>query len=725
MIEGNLQEQIILPPKILIVEDEFIIAKDIQRTLKIYGYNVVDPAVSASEAVKRAGEDRPDLVLMDIRLKGPEDGIWAANQIRQSYNIPIIYLTSHSDKNTVERAKYSEPMGYIIKPFEDRELFTTVEMALYRHQMEKVLLDREQALEQLNANLEELIRARTEELETANIELKKEIEGRKILEQELRQALQKEQELGELKNRIISTTSHEFRTPISAILSSVELLQHYGYRWSEEKKVEILERVAVSAKKLTNLLQDVLIYNQAEAGKMECNPVCLDLASFCREKVQEAQIIAKPGQVVQLVERGKARDAWLDPKLLDYILSNLLSNAVKYSNDNGLIELEVDWQAAASSGEVVLLIRDRGIGIPLGDQPHLFEVFYRGSNVGAIGGAGLGLVIVKRSVEILKGRIEVIGRQGEGTTFTIWLPVEVSPNPLATNTSNQCYKFEKDESKPIIKSGCGDKKLGLVEIPKTTSPIRYRWLLERAVEASSSGVIITDHTNEGMPIIYTNRGFERLTGYSTEEVLGHNFTFLLQEEQSKTTYSLINQIIGQGQHGREVTQIKNKAGKLVWVDLQLSPVLDGLTQVAYFIWIFMDITSKVEAEEALRASVQKYKALVENSPHVIARFDLEGRHIYVNPAFSKANHSLLSVEDLIGKTMAELDFDDERRKRWEYYFNQVLQTGREVDYVFEQTFPNEGTESFQVRIIPEFSSDSKQIVSILCVAHDITKNKMW
>jgi CheY-like chemotaxis protein len=123
--------------QILVVEDEFIVAKDIQNRLKNMGYTVPTVTASGEEAIDKVGQTHPDLVLMDIMLKGAVDGIEAAEKIRSLFNVPVVYLTAYSDENTLSRARISEPFGYLLKPFEERELHTTIEMALYKHKMEK------------------------------------------------------------------------------------------------------------------------------------------------------------------------------------------------------------------------------------------------------------------------------------------------------------------------------------------------------------------------------------------------------------------------------------------------------------------------------------------------------------------------------------------------------------------------------------------------------------
>ena len=147
--------------KILVVEDESIIAKDIQNMLKNLGYEVPAIAFTAEEAIEKAAETRPDLVLMDIRLRGDMDGIKAAEQIRSQLDVPVVYLTAYADADTLERAKLTEPFGYIVKPFEERDLHTTVEVALYRHELESKLKEKERIERHLRQELEE----RNQELE--------------------------------------------------------------------------------------------------------------------------------------------------------------------------------------------------------------------------------------------------------------------------------------------------------------------------------------------------------------------------------------------------------------------------------------------------------------------------------------------------------------------------------------------------------------------------------
>ncbi len=247
----------------------------------------------------------------------------------------------------------------------------------------------------------------------------------KRAEEGIRKALEKEKELGELKSRFVTTTSHEFRTPLATILSSTELLEHYSHKWGEEKKLVHLQRIQTAVKNMTQLLNSVLLIGKAEAGKLEFNPAPLDLAEFCRDLVEEMQIITihptdrYPADSIAFCSQGQCTNTCMDEKLIRHILSNLLSNAIKYSPKGGTVHFDLICQQQ----EAIFRVRDEGIGIPPADQAQLFNSFHRASNVGTISGTGLGLAIVKRSADLHSGTVAVESEVGVGTTFTVTLPL--------------------------------------------------------------------------------------------------------------------------------------------------------------------------------------------------------------------------------------------------------------------------------------------------------------
>ncbi len=279
-------------------------------------------------------------------------------------------------------------------------------------------------------------RVYAEALEKEKVRLETEIVERKRTETIIRKALEKEKELGELQSHIITTISHEFRTPLTTIQSSSELLTNYGKTWSDEKRLKHFQRIEYSVEHMTQLLNDVILFGQAEAGKLQFNPTPIDLESFCREIVEELQLSLDSHldenrgtiHTIAFSVQGEKTKAKLDEKLLRQILTNLLSNGLNFSPQGGIVHLDLSCQ----DDQAIVRIQDEGIGIPLDDREYLFESFYRASNVGTIEGTGLGLAIVKKCVDLQQGQITVESEVGVGTTFTVTLPL----NPMPTQPEN-------------------------------------------------------------------------------------------------------------------------------------------------------------------------------------------------------------------------------------------------------------------------------------------------
>jgi signal transduction histidine kinase len=370
---------------ILVVEDEAIVAEDIAYRLERMGYRVVDLIATGETAIREAtrlsdSADPLDLVLMDIMLKGKMDGIEAAQHIRTQLNIPVVYLTANADEATLQRSKVTRPFGYILKPFKERELKATIEIALSQHQVE---MDSKKAL---------------------------------VMAEELQQ---KAQQLSQLKSRFISMVSHEFRTPLAVIKIAAENLQCYE-DMPEDKKQRHFERIQAATESMERLLEDVLTLGQTDnLSPQNFNFAPLEVVSFCRELLESPQW-SVTNLTVEFMTDCDRLCAYADGRLLWHLLNNLLSNAVKYSPQGGIITLRLE----TSHHEIRLQVQDQGIGIPLEDQTNLFEPFYRARNVGKIAGTGLGLAIAKRSAEIHGGSISVQSEVNQGTTFTVTLPLK-------------------------------------------------------------------------------------------------------------------------------------------------------------------------------------------------------------------------------------------------------------------------------------------------------------
>jgi PAS domain S-box-containing protein len=247
-----------------------------------------------------------------------------------------------------------------------------------------------------------------------------EITERKQAEIETQKALEKIKELSDLKSRFIFMVSHEFRTPLTSIFSASELLEHYGSKWSTEKKLNYLKQIQESVQRMNGLLEDVLIIGAGEVGKLKIYPTELNIVDFCQQLIEEIQLSKNNRHVINFQYVAPLQNVIVDVKLLRHILSNLLSNAIKYSPEKNPISFEL----FRDSEEIIFQVTDCGIGIPLEEQKHLFDLFHRASNVGTIGGTGIGLSIVKKSVDALGGNISFQSDICSGSKFTVSIPIK-------------------------------------------------------------------------------------------------------------------------------------------------------------------------------------------------------------------------------------------------------------------------------------------------------------
>lgn len=376
--------------KFLIVEDEAIVAINLANTLRRLGYDVVKTVDTAEAAVLQAKNINPDMILMDIHLKGKMDGLDAAQQIRATTDIPIIFLTAYSDQATLTRALETQTYGYVIKPFQERQLHIAIQVGLNQAQ------------------------------------------NRNSRENELLQQIEHEKELRKLNSRFVSLVSHEFRTPLTSILISTDFIREYGHRVSPAKRLEHLSRIKQSVKHMTELLEDVLLIGRAEAERLEFDSSPRDIVAFCQALINDLQLNVLSTHKIQFCSDAKRLIVELDERLMRLAITNLLSNAIKYSPTADHVHVVIN---TISRNMLSLIITDYGIGIPQADQELLFMPFHRAENVGDIDGTGLGLYITKMVVEIHGGQIAVDSKQGQGTSFKIHLPIAVD---FEADTNPRC-----------------------------------------------------------------------------------------------------------------------------------------------------------------------------------------------------------------------------------------------------------------------------------------------
>ncbi|NJB70381.1 PAS domain S-box-containing protein [Saonia flava] len=254
------------------------------------------------------------------------------------------------------------------------------------------------------------------------------ISDQKRVQLELTKALKLEQEVNELKSRFISMASHEFRTPLSAILSSAILIGKQNAPGMEEKRERHVNRIRTNIKNLVVILNDFLSLSKLEEGKVSVQPQYFELIQFSKILIEEVEPTKKEGQLLILKHVDKAINVYLDPKLLSHILINILSNAIKYSDELKKIIFKIEHEEKY----LTLKITDQGIGIPENEQKRLFERFFRANNVTNIQGTGLGLHIVKQYTELMGGTVQFTSEVGKGSSFTIQLPLNLEQNEKNT-----------------------------------------------------------------------------------------------------------------------------------------------------------------------------------------------------------------------------------------------------------------------------------------------------
>ena len=250
------------------------------------------------------------------------------------------------------------------------------------------------------------------------------LEEQRLYTQTLELELAKQRELTELRERFMSMVSHEFRTPLAIVSSSVDIIQHYFDRISREKIDERLADISFQVFSMVSLLEDVMSILRGNAGRLPFNPEDVDIVSLCAHAVEHIRLTDRDQHQIALEAKAPELHIQADYRLLQHIVTNLIANAVKYSPSGTRVRVTV----RAVEGGVELVVQDEGIGIPEADQPYLFQPFHRGHNTASIAGTGLGLSIVKQNVELHGGEIRFRSVENQGTTFTVQIP-HTAPAP--------------------------------------------------------------------------------------------------------------------------------------------------------------------------------------------------------------------------------------------------------------------------------------------------------
>ncbi len=382
--------------RILVVEDTAIIGLEIKMKLERFGYEVLGPVASGEEALHIVANEKLDLVLMDIILAGETDGIQTAEKLMELYKFPVLYLTGHTDHKKTERAKRTKPLGYIIKPYEDSQLRTTVEMAI-----EKLKADKE--LEKYKTKLEKLVEERTIDLEKAKL---------------------KAEESNRLKTAFLSNLSHEIRTPLNSIIGFSSLITQQES--NEETKEQYVTHIENNAEDLMNLIENIIESAKIETGQIRYNrQICnLDYIFDKFKPLYEKKIKDSKKNNLNFILDKNGTDSFIfysDCHFIQKIISHLSDNALKFTEQG---TITIGYQIDKTKNSILLFVKDTGIGIDNDNQSVIFDSFRKLENNKSklYAGAGLGLSIVKGYVSSLGGNIIINSHKNKGTDFHIELP---------------------------------------------------------------------------------------------------------------------------------------------------------------------------------------------------------------------------------------------------------------------------------------------------------------
>lgn len=349
--------------QVLVVEDEAIVAESIASKLRRYGYEVIDTLPTGEEAIEIAGKTRPDVILMDIHLAGKIDGIQAADRISGQYHIPVIFLTAYADEQTIARAKEAGPFGYLVKPFRERDLYVTIEMARERSRLEA-------------------------ELEAANREL----------------------------DSFSYSVSHDLRAPLIAIDGFSNILQESYAGYLPPDGVECLTRIREAANQMDHLIEDFLRLSRVTRAPIVIEK--LDISQIAREILTQLANGEPDRKVHWKIEDGLTFHG--DPGLCKIALKNLIENAWKYTKrtDAAIIQVGSIMQGQTK----IFFVRDNGAGFPSEKANLIFIPLQRLHSHLEFPGNGIGLATVQRIVNRHGGRIWAESEVGEGATFFFTFP---------------------------------------------------------------------------------------------------------------------------------------------------------------------------------------------------------------------------------------------------------------------------------------------------------------
>ena len=399
--------------KILIVEDESIVAMEIQSTLEKQGYSVCAIVDTGEKAIKKAMEEDPSLILMDITLKGNMDGIEAASQIQSKKDTPIIFVTAYAEEEKLGRARPILPYGYLLKPVQERDLKVSIDMALYASKI----------------NLERLVALAT--VKKMNEELEIKVQERT---NDFKKAKEAAETANQIKSDFLANITHELRNPLHHILS----FSNFGVKKtgtvSNTKIVDYFKTIRKSGNGLLNLVNDLLDLSKLESGKTDYEMSRINLKDMINEIIFECiSTSAEKNITISVLETQENTNLNGDQNKISQVIRNLISNAIKFTPPEGNITVFLDMSESSyqeinhgkKTSVLLTSIKDEGIGIPEDELDSVFDKFVQSSlTEKKSGGTGLGLAICKEIINAHNGKIWAESNPKCGSTFRFCLPID-------------------------------------------------------------------------------------------------------------------------------------------------------------------------------------------------------------------------------------------------------------------------------------------------------------
>ncbi len=379
------------PIAILLIEDDLAEARLIQEILRNFDLNqfVLTHVQRLQTGLNRLRQEQFDLVLLDLTLPDSQ-GLASIELLVQNFShLPVVVLTNTNDNQLAIEAVRQGAQDYLVK----RKINIDVLVRSIQYGIERQKAS--DLLRETNENLTHQIQQKTSEL-------------------------MKAKEINHFQSELVSMFSHDFRNPLTTVLSCTELLHNKNDLLSEERKVYLFQMLRNASKNMVQLLDEVLLVGQTDSDTFQCNLTPLNLELFCLDLSEQLQFNADKRKIKLVFQaQGKIEQGAWDENLLRHILGNLLANAIKYSPEGNRVLFEL----IPDEDQMIFRIQDWGIGIPAKDHQSLFEPFHRASNVGRIPGTGLGLAIAKSCVEAHQGQIVLESEVDRGTTVTVTLPM--------------------------------------------------------------------------------------------------------------------------------------------------------------------------------------------------------------------------------------------------------------------------------------------------------------